>query len=95
MQSVMMALHLASRLVNTFLDFHGLRHDHPDCRVQVLPPDLDGERGSDFTVRVNLSLARSRDREEYTNWEKFQHATKLVDENSLSALDFRGSSQRL
>ena len=77
-QSVMMALRQATRLVNTFLDFHGLRHDHPDCLVQVLPPDLNGERGSDFTVRVNLSLTRSRDREEYTNWEEFQHETKLA-----------------
>ena len=77
-QSVLMALRQATRLVNTFLDFHGLRHDHPDCRIQVLPPDLDGERGSDFTVSVSLSLARSRDIEDHTNWEEFQYETKLA-----------------
>ncbi len=74
-QSVMMALHLASRLVNTFLDFHGLRHDHPACRVWVQPPDLDGERGSDFTVAVNLNLTRTHEIGEYSNWKEFQRDT--------------------
>lgn len=61
--------------LKTFLDFHGLRHDHPACRVWVQPPDLDGERGSDFTVAVKLNLTRTREIGEYTNWEEFQRDT--------------------
>ena len=74
-QSVIMALHLASRLVNTFLDFHGLRHDHPACRVWVQPPDLDGKRSSDFTMAGNLNLTCTREIGEYSNWEGFQRDT--------------------
>ena len=74
--SVLMALRKATRLVNTFLDFHGLRHDHPACQVWVSPPDLDGKRGSDFAVRVTLNLPWVSDSQEAKPaWAQFKDET--------------------
>ena len=74
--SVLMAMRKATRLVNTFLDFHGLRHDHPGCRVWVTPPDLSGARGSDFAVQVRLNVSWSdADRDSRPTWAEFKDKT--------------------
>ena len=74
--SVLMAMRKATRLVNTFLDFHGLRHDHPGGQVWVLPPDLNGERGSDFAVQVALDVSWSQaDSHTRPTWAEFEDTT--------------------
>ena len=73
--SVLMALRKATQLIYTFLDFHGLRHDHPDCQVRITPPDLDGERCSDFAVQVRLQLPRPTDEETTPTWAQFEGRT--------------------
>ena len=73
--SVLMAQRAATRLVRTFLTFHGLRHDSADCLVRVLPPDLQGERDSDFNVHVQLRLPDAFDGVPRHNWAQFQMDT--------------------
>ena len=36
--AIKMAQHLASELVDTFTNFHGLRHDSPECQTWVQSP---------------------------------------------------------
>jgi hypothetical protein len=72
---VTMALRNAYRLVKTFLDFHGLRHDHPACRIWVTPPDLNGSEGSDFSVQVRLDLPRITPEITPYQWRDFERET--------------------
>ena len=53
--AIKMALQLASDLIDVFTNFHGLRHDSPDCDVWGQSPEQDGQ-GSRLTVRVGLNL---------------------------------------
>ncbi|MEA3341143.1 MAG: hypothetical protein U9R15_14355 [Chloroflexota bacterium] len=55
-RGAMVTTQAAYRLVITFLDFHGLRHDHPACQIRVSAPDLYGNGISDFSVHVHLHL---------------------------------------
>ena len=53
--AIKMAQHLASELVDTFTNFHGLRHDSPECQTWVQSPDQDGQ-SSRLMVQVRLNL---------------------------------------
>lgn len=74
-RSILIALRQASRLVYTFLDFHGLRHDRPGCRVWVNAPDLSSENSSDFSVKVRLSMPAPAFDTVERQWEDFQRET--------------------
>ena len=77
---VMMSVREADHLVKTFLDFHGLRHDHPACRIWVTPPDLYGNGGSDFSVHVQLRLPCPTSETSSFRWRDFEKET----ENALA-----------
>ena len=72
--SISKTVHLATVYVHTFMDFHNLRHDHPDCRVWVNGPDFDGEH-TRLTVSARLSLPLPPDVESRGTWQQVQLTT--------------------
>jgi hypothetical protein len=66
---VTMARQRALEFVHVFLNFHGLRHDRPDCKVSVAAPDLDPDGYSTFTARVSLRLSSPDQDTRPESWE--------------------------
>ncbi len=70
---IMMAVREADHMVRIFLDFHGLRHDHPACRIWVASPDF-GDR-SNLSVCIRLRLPRPTPEMPADQWRDFELET--------------------
>ena len=73
--AIKMTLQYADDLICAFLNFHGLRHDSPDCSVWIQSPDQDYGRTSCLKVQVRLNLPRLWDMHAQ-DWERFERETE-------------------
>ena len=73
--AIKMTLQYANDLICAFLNFHGLRHDSPDCSVWIQSPDQDYGRTSCLKAQVRLNLPRLWDMHAQ-DWQRFERETE-------------------